>query len=134
MRRAKLLALLTTAALVLLAGLIAGCGKAQTPPAQTSTSGAEVDMTSNNFVQHAVTISAGQTVHFVDPTATGAFHQICLGNNQQCDTSGQGPAKLQSPGFAINPGQTVDVTFPTAGTYKITCTVHPDMNLTVTVN
>lgn len=114
---------------LLLAIPLAACGAthASTP------SGTEIDTTSSNFVQHAVTTSAGQTIRFVDPATSGAFHQLCLGINQQCDTAAQGPAKLMSPGFTLNAGQTVNVTFPTAGTYQITCTVHPNMNLTVTV-
>jgi plastocyanin len=33
----------------------------------------------------------------------------------------------------VAPGDTVDIIFPSAGQYQITCTVHPSMNLTVSV-
>ena len=44
-----------------------------------------------------------------------------------------GPADLHGSGFSINPARTRSVTFATSGTYAITCSVHPNMNLTVIV-
>ena len=90
-------------------------------------------MTSNNFVEHNVTIKAGEAVHFDDPSATGGTHVICLGKNEVCDKSATGPQALQGDGFTIMPGQTKDVVFDKPGTYDVTCSVHQDMNLTVTV-
>lgn len=124
--------------LIVLALAGAGCGKATAGagpagPATTAASSNEVDMTSNNFAQHAITITAGQTVHFVDPMATGALHILCLGHDQVCSASAQGPQVLKGSGLTFNPGQTKDIAFPTPGTYAITCTIHPNMNLTVTV-
>ena len=45
----------------------------------------------------------------------------------------KGPQDLTGQGFTIQPGQSHNVRFDTAGTYPITCTIHPGMNLTVTV-
>lgn len=120
-------------ALVLALALI-GCGKpiggTQTP---ATTAPGTVGMDPTNFTVHAVTIHAGDTVHFDDNVGGGGTHIICLGKDQQCDSSAKGPQEVMAPGFTINPGQTKDVVFPTAGTYQITCTLHSNMNLAVTV-
>jgi plastocyanin len=122
-------------ALILALALI-GCGKTPGGGGQTSTpptAPGTVGMDATNFTVHTATISAGGVIHFDDTVGGGGTHIICLGKDQQCDSSAKGPQDVMSPGFTINPGQTKDVTFPTAGTYEITCTLHANMNLTVTV-
>jgi plastocyanin len=122
--------------LLLVALALFGCGKvpgAHNTGGQSSVPSTTVQLNPTNFVQTTRTIQAGQTLLFDDTVGGGGLHIICLGNDQQCDTSAQGPSDLMNGGFTINPGGTKMVTFPTAGTYKITCTVHPNMNLTVTV-
>jgi plastocyanin len=115
-------------AVLLLAFVVAGCGK----PASTTTGNSNsAVMTASTFATTSVTIKAGQAVHFDD--TNGGYHIICLGTDQVCDQTATGPSELMGQGFTINAGQTKDVTFASAGTYKITCTVHPSMNLTVTV-
>ncbi len=117
---------------LLLVVALFGCGKA--PEAHgPSVPATTVQLNTNNFVQTTRTIKAGQTLLFSDTVDGGAFHQICLGHNQLCDTKAPGPSMLMSPGFTITAGGTKSVTFPTAGTYLITCTVHPNMNLTLIV-
>jgi plastocyanin len=124
---------LGTPVLLLMAGLaLFGCGKVQ--GAQTSTlPTTTVQMDPTNFVQTTRTIKAGQSLLFDDTAGGGGVHQICLGHDQLCNSSAQGPAALMTGGFAIQAGSTKSVPFPTAGTYQITCTVHPNMNLTVIV-
>jgi plastocyanin len=117
--------------LFVLALTLGACGKQSggntTPPGT-------VEMNATNFVVHAITVKAGDTVHFVDPAGSGGTHVICLGKDESCNASATGPAALKAPGFTINAGNpTKDIVFDTAGTYDITCTVHPDMNVTVTV-
>ncbi len=118
----------TIAPLVLLALLaLAACGQGATAPNEVSMAGSDFSMTS-------VTIKAGQSVHFTDPAGVGATHIVCLGNEGNCDSAAQGPQALEGSGFTINAGDPPkDVTFTTAGTYKITCSLHPSMNLTVMV-
>jgi plastocyanin len=94
----------------------------------------EVDMVAAKFSTSSITIKAGEAVNFADPAGTGATHTICLGADSTCASGAQGPQALQSPGFTINAGDPVKaVTFDTPGTYKITCSIHPAMNLTVIV-
>ena len=115
------------AALGLAVGLAACAGGASgAPPVNTIQLGAA------SLSPTSLTISAGTTVHFVD-AADGAIHQLCLGRDGTCHSSASGPAALVAPGLRIQPGQTRDVVFGTPGTYAITCAIHPQMNLTVTV-
>lgn len=124
----KKLSLATLPLLLILTVLAAGCGK---PAATTSSGGNSVAMDASNFAIHSITVKAGQSVVFDD--SGGGYHIICLGTDQVCDQTAQGPSELMGQGFTINAPQTKNVVFATAGTYKVTCTVHPDMNLTVTV-
>jgi plastocyanin len=113
---------------LLLFGLLLGaCG-------QGSTASNEVSMTAGEFSTTSITIKAGQTVQFSDPAGMGGVHTICIGADGACDISGKGPKDLQSPGFTINAGDPAKgITFDTPGTYKVTCSIHPAMNLTVVV-
>jgi plastocyanin len=118
----------TCALLILLPLLaLAACGQPTTGPN-------EVSMVAADFSTSSITVKVGQAVHFTDPAGTGGTHTICLGTDGTCDKGAKGPQALQSPGFTINAGDAAkDVTFDTPGTYKITCSIHPSMNLTVTV-
>ena len=109
-----------------------GCGK-PFGGQSVSVPDTTVQMNTDNFVQATRTIKAGQTLLFSDTVGGGNTHVICLGHDMQCDAQAQGPSVLMSPGFTIMAGGTKSITFPTAGTYQITCTLHPDMNLTITV-
>lgn len=121
---------------LLLFGAIAAAGCGKTPGgANTGPSGPvdQVEMDAVNFVQTSITIKAGVPFKFVDPSDTGGLHVICAGDNGKCIADANAPKELADPGFQINPGETKTVTFDKAGTYHIACTVHPDMNLTITV-
>jgi plastocyanin len=91
------------------------------------------EMTASAFAQQSVTIPAGSAVHFVDDV-DGATHQLCLGTNGECHSTANGPVLLRSPGMSMRAGQSKDVVFPAAGTYAVTCTIHPQMKLTITVH
>lgn len=123
---------------------LGACGKPAAdggPGAGTGTSGngssckttQTVSLGQVDFVDHCVTVSANQAVTFDDPSSTGGIHIICTGENAQCVADANAPKDLGSPGFQIQPGQQHQVTFTTPGTYKLACTVHPAMNMTVVV-
>ena len=95
--------------------------------------GASVELGPSAFAQTTVTLSAGQALRVVDPSATGGTHILCLGTAGQCDASAQGPDSLLAPGLSLHPGDTKEIAFPSAGTYAVTCTIHPSMRLTITV-
>lgn len=121
--------------LLLLAFGIAACGQAassSTGNGSGSTASNEVTTSATAFIQSSITITKGQSVHFVDEQS-GAMHIICIGKQGQCDSGAKGPQELVGNGITIQPGQSHDVPFDTPGTYPITCPIHPDMNMTVTV-
>jgi plastocyanin len=93
-------------------------------------------MASTTFVTSSVTISAGGTVKFDDPSSTGGVHVLCLGQHMSCDGSiKNGPPELSNPTNPVtfNPGDTKTYTFPTKGTFPVTCTVHQNMDMVVHV-
>ena len=110
---------------------LAACGQPN-GGAQPSPAPNEVDMGAYSFVQTSVTISTGQSVHFVDQQS-GTMHILCIGKDGHCDGRTTGLGDLSGHGFTIQPGQSRDVVFDTTGTYTVTCTIHPNMNVTITV-
>jgi len=125
-------ALLVVPLLFVLALACAGCGKGGSTTA--SCAGTTVNLTSDNFASTCANIKAGDTISFVDP-ASAAAHILCIGKDQSCNKSAPGPSALTGGNtLTIQPGETKTVTFPTAGTYEVTCTVHSNMNLAVTVS
>jgi plastocyanin len=105
------------------------------PSTPSAVVGAQVQLAGASFVADTAALAAGQAVRFVDPASTGGPHMLCLGHNQICDTSATGPSMLQGAGFRIQAGDPPRiVVFSTAGVYHITCSLHPLMNLTVTVH
>jgi plastocyanin len=125
------------ALLLVIALLLFGCGKV--PGVHTGTPAPSVpqttvQMATTTFVQSTRSIKVGQTLTFSDTVDGGGLHIICLGKDLICDKTATGPAVLMDPGFTIMPNTTKAVVFPTAGTYQITCSVHPNMNLVVTVS
>ena len=117
--------------LLTLALAVAGCGGSSGGASGGASN--EVDLGAASFEQTSVTLNGGQALHIVDPQASGGTHNLCIGQNGNCDSTMSGPSELQRPGMMINAGETKDITFSAAGTYHITCTIHPNMNLTVTV-
>jgi len=92
-----------------------------------------VSMDQAEFHLSALTVRAGETVHFVNP-ANGDPHALCIGKENQCAPQSGAPEQLNTTTpVATNPGDTLDIVFPTAGTYIVICTLHPGMQVTITV-
>jgi plastocyanin len=118
--------------LLVLAVASAGCGKSAGGSGGCYSS-PEVTMGQVDFDKHCLTITAGTTVKWVDPTSAST-HILCVGENGTCQSGAEGPANLTSgSGMQIDPGQTKESVFDKPGTFKIACTVHPNMNMTITV-
>jgi plastocyanin len=120
--------------------LLAACARPGTPEANsgggTSSGGnsgsATVHMGMTNFLQSTVTISKGSKLTLVDDQQV--LHMIMNG------TWVNGTAKpAKEPGAptvnaTFHGSDTNDIgPFTTAGTFQIYCTIHPGMNMTVTV-
>lgn len=118
--------------LAILTILLAACGASESTPAgdgaATPTAadggggeaGNTVSMAGNQFSASSLTIAAGDTVTFTD-TAT---HTV---------TEGTDGTAAEDPIVDETGGADIEVTFDEPGTYNITCKVHPEMNMTVTV-
>jgi plastocyanin len=85
-----------------------------------------------NFTGNShITIKAGQSVDFDD--THGALHVLVVGTHGAFHAQEGAPPELNSAdGMSID-GNIKIITFLTAGSYPITCTLHPDMQVTVTV-
>ena len=113
--------------LVALSLLLAACAS-PTPTATTGDggngdggdTGETVSLSGNAFSPSTLTIAAGTTVTFTD-TAT---HTV---------TEGTDGVAADAPIVDESGGADIEVTFDEAGTYNITCKVHPEMNMTITV-
>ena len=138
----KKVALASIPLLLILALVIAGCGKQPggtgsntgggTGPADTIGMDAQ-NFTTGSGTQTTLTVKAGTPVHFDDSITGGGYHIICIGKQPTCDASGDGPAELYGKGVTFQNGDKKDFTFTKAGTYNIICTVHSNMVLTLTV-
>jgi plastocyanin len=72
------------------------------------------------FHPDQITIGPGDTLHFTNQDEF--IHQIYVKSDAlNVDTDEKAP------------GETVDITFPTSGTFEVHCHIHPKMRLVVTV-
>jgi plastocyanin len=106
------------------------------PPTATSSGGgaATIKMGSVNFTVGSATVKAGQAVMFVDPSSGGGIHHLVTGHNGTFSAEAGAPSQFATAdGVSFSPGDTTSIVFPTAGSYAITCTIHPLMEATITV-
>jgi plastocyanin len=94
-----------------------------------------VTMGSSSFVGSTnISITAGQAVTFDDPSSSGGTHNLVTGMHGQFSAEVGAPSEFAtSAGINFSPGDNKTITFPTAGTYNITCTIHSPMQATITV-
>ena len=120
-----------SALMAILVLVLAACGSTaeSTPPddgggAPTDAGGGEtgdtVSMAGNQFSPGSLTIAAGTTVTFTDTSS----HTV---------TEGVDGVAADDPIVDETGGSDIQVTFDEPGTYNITCKVHPEMNMTITV-
>jgi plastocyanin len=93
-----------------------GGGAASEPAA----GGETVSLAGGQFSPSELTIPAGTTVTFTDTTG----HTV---------TEGSDGTAVEDPIIDEQGGEDIEFTFDEPGTVQITCTIHPVMNLTITV-
>ncbi len=98
-------------------------GGASSPAAGGSTGPGSVQLTGFKFEPATMTVTAGSSLTFTNDDTIG--HTVVIGENGT-------PAAGQTP-QPVDPGKTVSMAFGTAGTIKLTCTIHPAMSMTVIV-
>lgn len=98
----------------------------EAPGASAAPGGEEATVTLEAFAfdTDALTIAAGTTVSFVNSDT--AEHTV---------TEGTGGVATDDPIIddGLAPNATTSFTFDEPSTYEITCLLHPDMNVTITV-
>lgn len=113
--------------------LLAACNSTSVTT-NTGTNPNTVTMNATQFTVAAISIKKGATITFVNEASSGALHILVVGQNGE---NGSEPGAPDFGGFAGHRSYSGDswTTAPwnTAGTYHVTCTVHPMMNITVTV-
>jgi len=98
-----------------------GGGAAASEPADDGGGAGEtVSLSGGAFAPSTLTIPAGTTVTFTDTTG----HTVTEGSDGQA---------VDDPIVDESGGADVVVTFDEAGSYNITCKIHPNMNMTITV-
>jgi len=118
-------------------------GAGTTTPTPTATSqagntagsasgGTEVHLGDTNFVKNTVTISKGGSLLMIDDSSIPHIIQNGSWNNGTPQPAKEAGAPTVQVQFQGNDRHTVGP-FTTAGTYHLYCTIHPGMNLTVTV-
>jgi plastocyanin len=118
-------------AILVLVLLLAACSNSAASSAPAAGGGAASDDGSGGggetvslpgfaFSPSELTIPAGTTVTFTDT----ASHTVTEGTDGEA---------VDDPIVDEDGGSDIEVTFDEPGTYNITCKIHPDMNMTITV-
>ena len=117
-------------AILVLVLLLAACSSGAASSAPAAAGGGESDgggaggetvsLAGFAFSPSELTIQAGTTVTFTD---TGG-HTVTEGTDGEA---------VDDPIVDEQGGSDIEVTFDEPGTYNITCKIHPDMNMTITV-
>ncbi|HEY7094552.1 MAG TPA: plastocyanin/azurin family copper-binding protein [Ktedonobacterales bacterium] len=122
----------------LLTGALAACAGGpdygESNGGGSSGGGSTLSMSSSGFSgATSITVTAGQAVTFDD--SSGGTHDLVTGTSGQFTAETGAPDEFSTKeGLDLSAGDKKTVTFNTAGTYHITCTIHPSMQATVTVN
>jgi plastocyanin len=115
--------------LVVVSVLVVACGGSA-----GGGSSIDVHMGQTNFTQASTTISKGSSINLINDTAT--THILANGrwekNTPQPGAEPGAPTVNNLQFTTASQSQTIGP-FNTAGTFHLYCTVHPGMNLTVTV-
>lgn len=124
------LALLTLGSMILAACGRSDGGSGNTP--SNNNSGPTVHMDATKFLQDSITIPKGASLTLVDDVAVPHIIQNGTWNNGTQEPKQEpGAPKVD---VQLNGSDTQQIgPFTTAGTFKLYCTIHPGMNLTVIV-
>src|SRR5258706_7478011 len=125
--RKKLFAILGLSCLITV--LLVACGTSNANAGPNP-----VHMSGTNFVQNSITIKKGESITLINDDLFGS-HTITNGtweNGTARPAREAGAPKVNDVKIGGNSSATIGP-FMTAGTFKLYCTVHTDMNLTVIV-
>ena len=112
----------------LLTIVLAACGGA----GASTTTNPTVRLDATSFLQDSITIKKGESLTFINETSSP--HVIANGTWE--DGAAKPEAESGAPTVNLNipaNGSATTPPFETAGTFKLYCPIHPNMNLTVMV-
>jgi len=118
--------------LSLLTVLLVACGGSS--GGGSSSGGHDIHMSDSNFVQTNITINKGESINLIDDAAVP--HIIANGtwaNGVASNVEESGAPTVNNIQFNGNDSHSIGP-FTTSGTFHLYCTVHANMNLTVTVH
>jgi plastocyanin len=95
--------------------------------------GPTVHMAGSNFLQPSITISKGQSINLIDDVAVLHIIKNGMWNGNSQILKAEAGAPTVNITFNGNDSNMIGP-FNTSGTFKLLCTVHPNMDLTVTVS
>ncbi len=121
--------LFSLALLGLLSVVLAACSIKDSAAAPT---GPVVHMGLSNFIQSTIAIKKGDTLTLIDDAASPHIVVNGYWNGSTQNPEKEGGAPTVNLNFTGNDSHTTPP-FNTAGTFKLYCTIHGGMNLTVTV-
>ena len=124
----KLFAILGLSCIITM--LLVACGSASNASAVPN----PVHMNATNFVQNSITIKKGESITLINDDLFGS-HTIANGtweNGTAQPAREAGAPEAKDVNIGGNSSATIGP-FTTAGTFKLYCTVHTGMNLTVIV-
>jgi plastocyanin len=112
----------------LLTMLLAACAIREAAPP----SGPTLKLTAANFLQDTITIKKGESITFTNETTSP--HVIANGTwkDGAAQPGAEGGAPTVNLDIPAN-GSATTPPFETAGTFKLYCPIHPNMNLKVIV-
>jgi plastocyanin len=120
---------LALAAILLTALTLAACASGSSTTGGGSTISMGVGVFSGST---SITVKAGDVVTFDD--TSGSVHYLVIGTNGTFAAAAGAPDQLNNAnGDMFNGGDKQTITFANAGTFQITCKIHPSMQATVTV-
>lgn len=114
---------------------LVACGSSKQSGQETSTTPNTIRFNGNVFSISSILIKKGSHLKFVNNFHAGnTSHILTFGRDGQNEAAQGAPNFGGASGIRVDVGQTwTSPPWNTAGTYYITCTVHPWMNLTVIV-
>ncbi len=98
----------------------------------TNSGGSDVHMNDMNFVQSSITIKKGDSLNLIDDAAVPHIIENGSWVNGTAQPKMESGAPKVDAQFQGNDSKPVGP-FNTVGTYHLYCTIHTNMNLTVTV-
>ena len=114
--------------------VLLGCITACSDSIATTHNPYTVSMVQSAFTSRSIHVPVGSSIAFLNTSDTAALHILAIGTNGDAHAEAGAPSFGGTSGIRVNQGDIWNSPVWSApGTYYVTCTVHPSMNITVVV-